>query len=250
MNTNTSLLYLAIAISKQADPLHPNFRRALKPETLQMHEYITQCSAKAYDAFPDEPRKAIVAVGKALKNDVKCYVTFFKAIASNAAFAAHMDCVKYTRAADEASLEDGSDQMLDIEPEEAQRKLDMTDVALFDASGAQRSDRLGNPEREGVDSQPEEAVATSIEDAYVAIKAAQAWVSLAFLKMTPESQAYWGVAGLVPLAQRRDTLPSGEFTYSAVIDFDDYRELQDELYDAKRRRVEFDVDLENEMIDA
>lgn len=243
MNTNTSLTYLALAIAKASDPLHPNFKRALSrnPKNLLMHQGIRLAAAQGFDANKDNPRGAIVATLKALKNDTQSYVTFLKGLCGDVAFAAHMDCVQFDRqnaAADPEALDQGLDAM-----GVSHEVID--DVPVYDVADAQRA--AGREPYSGGDAP--EPVATSAQDAYDAVVAAQAWLTQATAGMTEENQVYWGVDGLLPFAQRRqESAIPGSFDYIPVRDFDDYRELQRALWKEKQRTVDLPVDTEEAML--
>ena len=243
MNTNTSLLYLGLAINKASDPMHPNFRRAIEknPKNLLMHQAIRLAAAKAVDANKGNPRGAIVATLKALSNDTQSYVTFLKGLGSDVAFAAHMDCVQFDRAnaaVDSESLEEGLDAMGVVHEI-------VDDVPAYDAADGQRA--AAREPYAGGDAPP--PVANSLQDAYAGVIAAQAWLTLAVAGMPEDSQVYWGVDGLLPFAQRREesAIP-GEFNYVPVRDFDEYRELQRALWKQKQRTVDLPVDTASAML--
>lgn len=243
MNTNTSLLYLGLAINKASDPMHPNFRRAIEknPKNLLMHQAIRLAAAKAVDANKGNPRGAIVATLKALSNDTQSYVTFLKGLAGDVAFAAHMDCVQFDRAnaaVDSESLDAGLDAMGVVHEI-------VDDVPAYDAADGQRA--AAREPYAGGDAPP--PVANSLQDAYAGVIAAQAWLTLAVAGMPEDSQVYWGVDGLLPFAQRREesAIP-GEFNYVPVRDFDEYRELQRALWKAKQRTVDLPVDTASAML--
>lgn len=255
MNTNTSLKYLTVAINKASDPIHPNFRRALKPDTLMMHNSIRAAAARGFDANPGNPRGAIIAAGKALKDDARAYVTFFKDILGSVAFAAHMDCSQLQSRIDEEQLDAGLDAM------QESHTVDIDDVPLYDVSDANRAPQARSPGValpkdativEGDASEPYEGgekpvpVAESVEDAYAAVKAAQGWVGLAFSAMNADQQAYWGVDGLCPLGQRVDESPEFGKVYTPISDFDEYRAWQKESF----RRKSKVVAVSDELIDA
>lgn len=254
MNTNTSLLYLGLAIAKASDPMHPNFRRALEknPKNLLMHQAIRLAAARAVDANKDNPRGAIVATLMALKNDTQSYVTFLKGLTGDVAFAAHMDCVQFDRAnaaVDPDSLDAGLDAMgvvheiVDDVP--AYDAADSLRATTYDAGDGQRV-ATREPYAGGEAPPP---VADNLQDAYDAVKAAQAWLTQAVAGMPEDSQVYWGVDGLLPFAQRKEesAIP-GEFNYVPVRDFDEYRELQRALWKAKQRTVDLPVDTESAML--
>src|SRR4051812_32856542 len=44
--TNTGLAYLTEALAKLTDPLHPNFKRALKPDSLRVEQSIRAAAAR------------------------------------------------------------------------------------------------------------------------------------------------------------------------------------------------------------
>lgn len=243
MNTNTSLLYLGLAINKASDPMHPNFRRAIEknPKNLLMHQAIRLAAAKAVDANKGNPRGAIVATLKALSNDTQSYVTFLKGLAGDVAFAAHMDCVQFDRAnaaVDSESLDAGLDAMGVVHEI-------VDDVPAYDAADGQRA--AAREPYAGGDAPP--PVANSLQDAYAGVIAAQAWLTLAVAGMPEDSQVYWGVDGLLPFAQRREesAIP-GEFNYVPVRDFDEYRELQRALWKQKQRTVDLPVDTASAML--
>lgn len=243
MNTNTSLLYLGLAINKASDPMHPNFRRAIEknPKNLLMHQSIRLAAAKAVDANKGNPRGAIVATLKALSNDTQSYVTFLKGLAGDVAFAAHMDCVQFDRAnaaVDSESLDAGLDAMGVVHEI-------VDDVPAYDAADGQRA--AAREPYAGGDAPP--PVANSLQDAYAGVIAAQAWLTLAVAGMPEDSQVYWGVDGLLPFAQRREesAIP-GEFNYVPVRDFDEYRELQRALWKQKQRTVDLPVDTASAML--
>lgn len=243
MNTNTSLLYLGLAINKASDPMHPNFRRAIEknPKNLLMHQAIRLAAAKAVDANKGNPRGAIVATLKALSNDTQSYVTFLKGLAGDVAFAAHMDCVQFDRAnaaVDSESLDAGLDAMGVVHEI-------VDDVPAYDAADGQRA--AAREPYAGGDAPP--PVANSLQDAYAGVIAAQAWLTLAVAGMPEDSQVYWGVDGLLPFAQRREesAIP-GEFNYVPVRDFDEYRELQRTLWKQKQRTVNLPVDTATAML--
>lgn len=243
MNTNTSLLYLGLAINKASDPMHPNFRRAIEknPKNLLMHQAIRLAAAKAVDANKGNPRGAIVATLKALSNDTQSYVMFLKGLAGDVAFAAHMDCVQFDRAnaaVDSESLDAGLDAMGVVHEI-------VDDVPAYDAADGQRA--AAREPYAGGDAPP--PVANSLQDAYAGVIAAQAWLTLAVAGMPEDSQVYWGVDGLLPFAQRREesAIP-GEFNYVPVRDFDEYRELQRALWKQKQRTVDLPVDTASAML--
>lgn len=240
MNTNTSLSYLAIAMDKASSPMHPNFRRALakKPTQLLMHNNIRLAAAHSYDANPDNVRAAIVATGRMLKADIQSYTTFFKGLAGDVAFAAHMDVGQLQRNVDEEDLDEGLDTMLADAPEITD------DVPLADAINGERAAQR-EPYEGGDRPEP---TASSVEDAYAAVKAAQAWIGLAVSNIPEEQQIYWQVDGVFPIGQRKDTLPSGEATYTPIRDFDAYREYQAAQWKAKRSLVDLPVDTEDAML--
>lgn len=243
MNTNTSLLYLGLAINKASDPMHPNFVRAISknPKNLLMHQGIRLAAARAVDANPKNPRGAIVATLKALSNDTQAYVTFLKGLASDVAFAAHMDCVQYDRieaAVDSEVLDVGLDAM-------GVEHAIIDDVPAHDVGDAQRA----APREPYSGGDAPEPVADSLQDAYAGVIAAQAWLTLAVANMPEDSQQYWGVDGLLPLAQRKEeSVIPGEFNYVPVRDFDEYRELQRALWKAKQRTVDLPIDTTEAML--
>ena len=243
MNTNTSLLYLGLAINKASDPMHPNFRRAIEKnaKNLLMHQAIRLAAAKAVDANKGNPRGAIVATLKALSNDTQSYVTFLKGLGSDVAFAAHMDCVQFDRAnaaVDPASLDEGLDAM-------GVTHEIVDDVPAYDAADGQRA-AAREPYAGGEAPPP---VADSLQDAYAGVIAAQAWLTLAVAGMPEDSQVYWGVDGLLPFASRKEeSVIPGEFNYVPVRDFDEYRELQRAIWKQKQRTVDLPVDTASAML--
>lgn len=240
--TNTGMAYLKVAMDKASSPAHPNFVRAMDlrieqattpaakaqaSENKRMLENIRLASARALDAHPDNLRLAIVTVGRALKEDVRSYITFFKGLATDAAFAAHMDCVRLTKAVDPEALEAGLDAM-----GESHEITD--DTPVFDVADAQHA----APREEYAGPEDFVIFADSVQDAYEGIAGVQAWLSLAVTNMPEESQKYWGVDGLFPLGQRVDSHPSLGKVYSPLRDFDAFREYQAETWKRKQRRVE------------
>lgn len=232
--TNTSLRYLASALDKVTEPMHPNFARALKPDQLRMHQTIRITAARAYDANKGAVRATIVAIGKALKGDVQAYVTFYKGLASDAAFAAHMDCRLLQKSVSSEAMDEGLDAMGEEHP------IDSADIGAFDNAEATRA----APREDYAGDQPE-PIATSIEDAYEAIEGVQAWIGLAVSGFKPDQLDYWQVAGLFPFGQKGKA--DG---YAPIRDFDAYREHQDAQYKLKRNTVAIDPDVEDAMLSA
>lgn len=235
--TNTGLAYLRVAMDKAAEPIHPNFRAKLKPDTLAFYEHVRVQAARALDAHPDNIRAAIVATGKVLKDDVRAYVQFFKDLAGAAAFAAHMDCVRLTRSVDPEALDAGLDAM-------GVAHAITDDIPPFDVGDAQRA----APREDYAGAEDFTVFATSVQDAYEAIEGVQAWIGLAVTNMPLDSQAYWGVDGLFPLGQRVDEHATFGKVYAPLRDFDAYRAYQDETWKRKSRRVEVKPDVEAAML--
>lgn len=240
MNTTTSLKYLTIAIDKACGALHPNFRVKLKPNTLLMYNNIRMASCKAFDANKGNPKAIVVATLRQLKTDTQAYVTYVKGLAGDIAFAAHMDINQFEREereVDPQTFDDGIDTMGEAHDVD-------DDTPPFDIG---ESTRAAPRETYAGDKGPE-PVAEDLEDAYDAVIAAQAWLSQAFSGMKAEDADFWGVDGLVPFMQNKQTLESGEPTYVSVRDFEEYRELQTAAYKLKRNTVALPLDVEASML--
>lgn len=236
--TNTGKAYLHVALLKLADGPHPNFAAALKqrrkdPDTRTDQEItwanMAAVAKAATGLYPDDPVTAVLASLKQLKANVRDYVQFLKELASNSAFAAHMDVRRIMGVVDADTVDAGLDAMGEI------HGFDPLDIPAFDVGDAQRA----APKEPSAANDDFTVYATSTEDAIEAIEGVQEWLGVAVATWEPEQQEYWQVAGLFPLGQRKvpSAIEPGTFDYVNIDNFDDYRAWQDEQFKAKRNRV-------------
>lgn len=234
----TGLAYLTAAVEKGCEPMHPNFRRALetKPKQLQLHLIIKTTIAASYDIEKDAKR-AVIRAAQTLVKDRQAYVTFWKGLIADATFAAHMDAGAIERNGTqltESDVQQTFDALAEDDP-----PFD-TENAAFDAGHTAPSEPY-----EGRELQP--TIGTDIEDVYDSIDGLREWCALAFVKFTPDDLAYWGLCGnhgCLPFAQERMVnLNTGEVSYRLIDDFDDYRNVQNRQYQAKRNAAAFTPDV-------
>lgn len=244
--TPTALGYLTRALEKNAEPLHPNFRRSIRnEEQLQFQLHLRAVCGRIIDTLGlSNPRLVAVEIGKALKTDARAYIQFFKNLATDAAFAAHMDCLSFTRNIDPDSVDHSLNTM--ITDDEADTHTITDDVPMYDRSmlerDAAREDYAG-----GDDSMRVAPIADDEFDAIDGIERLQAWLGLSITSMKPEQREYWGVDGLFPLGQRKSETRFGT-SYTPIHDFADYREWATAQYKAKRRTAPIDDTTEKLMM--
>lgn len=246
--TPTALAYLRLALEKNSEALHPNFVRSIKSEDQLAFQKELRCTAaRMVDQHGlDNPRLTAVKIGGQLKTDARAYVQFFKNLATDCAFAAHMDCVQYGRALDPNALAQDLGSMIEDENTEMHTITD--DMPVFDQADIDRQ----APQEEyagGDDSLKAQPIATSEFDAYDAIERLQAWFGLSITSMKPEQREYWGVDGLFPLGQRREETIFG-VDYKSIHNFDDYRTYTTQKFREKRRSVTLDPAAEELMLQA
>lgn len=228
--TNTALKYLGAAFEKARAPLHPNFVAKITPTTLGMYKAIQATANETFKANRDaSPKRLIVVTSKALANDTRSYIQFWKDIASNSAFAARMDLLALKQAIDIDAVEAKLNSMLDDYEEDG---LDAIDLPVYDATDAQRA----SP-REAYAGETVEPLATSENDVYEAINVIQAWCGVAVSSFNDDQQQYWGVDGLFPFAQERIADNVFGSKYIPIRDFDDYVAWSDKQYRLKRNTV-------------
>lgn len=248
MLTPTALKYLTHALNKNAEPLHPNFRRSIRTEEqLQFQLHLRATCGRIIDTVGlGNPRLTAVEIGKALKTDARAYVQFFKNLATDAAFAAHMDCLAFTRSIDADAIDHTLDSM--IEDDEAPKHPITSELPVHDRAAIER-DAPREAYAGGDDSMRPEPIADDELDAVDAIERLQAWLGLSVTSMKPEQREYWGVDGLFPLGQRREETELG-MVYTSIHDFDEYCTWATEQYKQKRRRVPLDDVAEQQMLAA
>lgn len=234
----TGLAYLTAAVEKGCEPMHPNFRRALeaKPKQLSLYLGIKTTLAASYDTEKDAKR-AVIRTAQALVKDRQAYVTFWKSLIADAAFAAHMDAGAIERNGTQLTESDVQTTLDALAEDDPPFEVESTP---FDAGHTAPSEPY-----EGRELQP--TLGTDIEDVYDSIDGLREWCDLAFTKFTPDDLDYWGLRGAhgcLPFAQERMVHPhSGEVSYRPIDDFDDYREVQDRQYKSKRNAAAFTPDV-------
>lgn len=257
---NTVDRYLQIAIERAAEPMNPRLLMALNTKIANakddkakqaaqnrrtMMQHIKQKAATAFAAHKQQPRHAIVAAIRTLNKDAQALTTFIKQLCSDAAFTAHMDLVRFERAAVEAPVEDNTEAMIALDESEMLRNpADTVKTTGFEAAYAAHAGATLDTAPEDLDT-----IADSKDDAYDAINRVQAWLSMAFTKMPATQAEYWGVDGLVPFMQRVDELPGG-VVFSPVRDFEEYRQLQNARWEELRNSVPVSDDMLDAMLDA
>lgn len=219
--------YLAAAIDKACEPKHPNFVAKMNDDVRAMYQDIRVAACFAYDLAHGETtperraKAAVIGVIKKLGPLSKRHVVqFMKDIASDCAFAAHMDIVVYERASSLTPLSDRElgmlDNMLDAEPENLPSR---------------------EPMREPYAGPGEERVAKDANDVEDSINAIQVWLAAICQRiLTTDDLVYWGLEGVFPLGSRKRD--DGE--YIPLTTLAEYRAEQDRRWKQKQRTIKVD----------
>lgn len=213
--------YLDLALDKMSQPLHANFVRAASANTLQVYRRIQGALAIVDAGKPTNSKLAAIAVGRAVKDDARTYVTFWLTLLSNVAFAGHMEALAIERSLNPDALESSLDAMGDEHPAEP-----------GDEPNADRARNEHNT-RDREIPQPE-TIACSFDEIYEAMQSIQSWVELAFNQFTPNQHDYWQCVP-APFCKRGEA-----DDYAPITDFDEYREFQTEQWRTKQRTVKAD----------
>lgn len=232
----TALLYLEAALDKETQPLHPNFAATLGEKQLSMHTLIR--AACAHTLEEKNPKLRAIQIGRHLRNDTTAFVTFWKDVMGSCAFSAHMEAGLHERTVSPDSIDDALDAMGDEHPI-------TDDTPLFDASKpqAEREEYAGPSDGS--------TISDSLEDATEAVEGIQAWITLAFMKFTPNQLEYWGLLNGMPFGQGFH-LEDGKKVYGpedALLKFDAYRAWNTAQWKA-RNKVRTSPEVENLMADA
>lgn len=222
------LKYLDAALDKLTQPLHPNFIRAASADTLKVYRRIQGAVKLADEAKLSSSKLTAIAVGKAIKDDARTYVTFWTTLMSNVAFAGHMDCLNIERTLNPDQVESALDAMGDEHP-----------FAPGDEPGFDKAAKThlhvgcsGELEERGPDE--DQAISTNFDEIYEATHSIQSWIDLAFIGFTPQQLDYWQCSP-VPFCKR-----GADENYEPITDFDEYREFQTAQWKKKSRMVKVD----------
>jgi hypothetical protein len=213
--------YLDLALDKISQPLHANFVRAASASTLQVYRRIQGALAIADASQLNDSKKTAIAVGRAVKDDARTYVTFWLTLLSNVAFAGHMEALAIERSLNPDALESSLDAMGGEHPTEP-----------GDEPNADRARNEHNT-RDREIPQPE-TIACNFDDIYEAMNSIQGWIELAFNQFTPNQLDYWQCVP-APFCKR-----GADDDYAPITDFDEYREFQTAQWRTKQRVVKAD----------
>lgn len=217
--------YLDVALAKAMEPLHPNFVRAASASTLAVYRRI-QNEIKLADAKKLASSKQVaVAVGRAVRDDARTYVTFWTTLMSNVAFAGHMDMLTNARALDPSAVESSLDAMGE------DHRFEAGDEPAFDRSAKEHQSLDASDEMEHPFAHPD---VPSDEEIYEAMNSIQSWIAIAFRDFSAQQVEYWQLYD-VPFCKR-----GADDDYAPITDFDEYRAFQTEQWRRKQRTVKAD----------
>lgn len=221
---NTTDRYFHLAVSHLADTVSPAFKRVAKSKTVEAAESVRAAANAALGVHPNAPRQAIVDMMRQLEGSKHHWTHGLKQLASGVAFAAHVDLCRMERgSASWVGKAEAEQAFMGGSPAEEAPEYEDGDVPLADRGG---------PDADST-ALPDGVVAGSTEDAYAAVHDALRALYLLSTTLPAEDAEYWGLADGVPLG----SVKLGDGEYRPILDFAEYRELEDQRWREKQRVV-------------
>jgi hypothetical protein len=233
--------YINIAVAKCGEPLHPKFAAKLKEDTAEIYAMIRLASCKAFDeakaAKLAEPKFSKALVINAVKHlgpfGKRHVIQFLKDVASNAAFAAHMDIVYLDKQLMNQKLSEKElgnlGDLLDAETED---DLPWRDAPVEPYAGVEEAHTYDGP-----------PIESEVHDAIESVQVYLAAICQRLL--TTDDLVYWGIEGVFPLGTRKRD--DGE--YIPITTLKGYRTEQERKWDEKRKSVDTSQAKLDELID-